>query len=50
MATRFKTSDERRMLILKGKQLTLKGKDASNRDEAEKVKAEIDALRRKGVK
>jgi len=50
MVSRVKTSDERRMLILKGKQLTLKGKDAQNRDEAERVKAEIESLKKKGVK
>lgn len=47
---RVKTSDERRLLTLRGKELTLRGKQSQNAEEIEKVKAEIAALRKKGVK
>lgn len=50
MVARIKTSDERRMLTLKGKVLTLKGKTEENKDLMAKTQAEIDALRKKGVK
>jgi hypothetical protein len=38
------------MLTLKGKVLTLKGKQEQTKEEQAKAQAEIDALRRKGVK
>ena len=47
---RAKTSDERRLLTLRGKELTLRGKQSQNQDELEKVKAEIAAMRKKGVR
>lgn len=47
---KVKTSDERRLLVLKGRELTLRGKQAQNADEVEKVKAEIVALKKKGVR
>lgn len=50
MVARIKTSDERRMLTLKGKLLTLKGKQENHKEEVQKTQAEIEALKRKGVK
>jgi hypothetical protein len=50
MVAKVKTSDERRMLILKGKVLTAKGKMENTKDEMQKTLAEIDSLKRKGVK
>lgn len=47
---RVKTSDERRLLVLRGRELTLRGKQSQNSDEIDKVKTEIAALRKKGVK
>lgn len=50
MATKIKTSDERRMLILKGKILTNKGKMETVKEEIAKTQSEIESLKRKGVK
>jgi hypothetical protein len=50
MVAKVKTSDERRMLILKGKVLTLKGKAEQSKDEMLKTQTEIESLRKKGVR
>lgn len=47
---KVKTSDERRLLVLRGKELTLRGKQSQSAEEIERVKAEIAALRKKGVR
>lgn len=50
MAAKIKTSDERRMLVLKGKVLTAKGKMENTKEEMARTQAEIEALKKKGVK